>query len=258
MRRYATIICFFLLLLASCSKSSDPVVDRLNEKSYDFHYRNIDSTRVYADSALHLSKNYSAGQAEALNNLAFVEITVMNYGKAKKYLDSIHSLTNNQIELLIADVQRMKLCQKQSHNKDFYVFNAQAKRRLARINNEDFKLNEHEQRRYAYALSEFHIVASIYYYYTGLQQQSSEQIMAIDPYGTIQRDTAQLLNYWYNIGAGGIITGKDKRQLSQTEMGYLAQCYVFSTRYHFPYWEAQSLGHLRAPAGCSHAQGDYQ
>lgn len=252
MRLYATITCLILLLLASCSKSNEPVVDRLNERSYEFHYRNIDSTRIYADSALSLSKDYPAGQAEALNNLAFVEITAMNYGKAKKYLDSIHSLTNNQIELLISDIQQMKLCQKQSRNKDFYVFNAQAKRRLARIKDEDFTLNEHEQRRYAYALSEFHIVASIYYYYTGLQQQSSDQMMAIDPYGTIQRDTAQLLNYWYNIGAGGIIMGKDKRKLAQTEMGYLAQCYIFSVKYHYPYWEAQSLQaiseHLQDPA----------
>ena len=253
MRLYTTIISLILLsLFVGCSKSSDLVVDRLNEKSYDFHYRNLDSTRIYADSALSLSKDYPAGKAEALNNLAFVEITTMNYGKAKKYLDSIHSLTNNQIELLISDVQQMKLCQKQSRNKDFYVFNAQAKRRLARIKDEGFTLNEHEQQRYAYALSEFHIVASIYYYYTGLQQQSSDQILAIDPYGTIQRDTAQLLNYWYNIGAGGIIMGKDKRELAQTEMGYLAKCYTFSTRYHYPYWEAQSLQaiseHLQDPA----------
>ena len=254
MRRYATILSLLLTLsfFVSCSKSEDPVVDRLNEKSYDFHYRNLDSTRIYADSALTFSKNYPAGQAEALNNLAFVEITRMNYDKAKKYLDSVQSLTNNQIELLISDVQQMKLCQKQSRNKDFYVFNAQAKKRLARIKDEDFTLNEHEQRRYAYALSEFHINASIYYYYTGLQQQSSDQMMAIDPYGTIQRDTAQLLNYWYNIGAGGIIMGKDKRKLAQTEMSYLAQCFFISSKYHYPYWEAQSLQaiseHLQDPA----------
>ncbi len=118
MRRCTTIICFFLLLLTSCSKSDEDVVDRLNEKSYDFHYRNLDSTRIYADSALSLSNDYSAGRAEALNNLAFVETAAMNYGKAKLFLDSIQGITNNQIELLISDVQQMKLCQKQSHNKD--------------------------------------------------------------------------------------------------------------------------------------------
>ena len=230
-----------MLLLASCSRSDEPAVDRLNEKSYDFHYRNLDSTSIYADSAICLSADYPAGRAEALNNLAFVEISAMNYGKAKKYLDSIHDLTDNQIELLISDVQQMKLCQKQSRNKDFYVFNAQAKRRIARIKDEAFSLGEHEQRRYAYALSEFHIVASVYYYYTGLQQQSSDQMTDIDPYGTIRRDTAQLLNYWYNIGAGGIIMGKDKRKLAQKEMDYLAKCYIFSIKYHYPYWEAQSL-----------------
>ena len=241
MRLYTTIIVLISLLLAACSKSDKPIVDRLNEQSYYFHYRNLDSTRVYADSALSLAKDYSAGRAEALNNLAFVETAAMNYGKAKQYLDSVYDLTDNQIEQLISDVQQMKLCQKQSRNKDFYVYSAQAKRRLARIKNETFTLDKHEQRRYAYALSEFHIVSSIYYYYTGLQQQSSEQMMSIDPYGTIQRDTAQLLNYWYNIGAGGILMGKNKRKLAQTEMNYLAQCYIFSTKYHYPYWEAQSL-----------------
>ena len=48
----------------------------------------------------------------------------MNYGKAKHYLDSVYDLTDNQIEQLISDVQQMKLCQKQSRNKDFYVYSA--------------------------------------------------------------------------------------------------------------------------------------
>ena len=72
MRLYTTIIVLISLLLAACSKSDKPIVDRLNEQSYYFHYRNLDSTRVYADSALSLAKDYSAGRAEALNKLALV------------------------------------------------------------------------------------------------------------------------------------------------------------------------------------------
>ena len=41
-------------------------VDRLNELSYDYHYRNLDSTRVYAERALRKADGYDAGRAEAL------------------------------------------------------------------------------------------------------------------------------------------------------------------------------------------------
>ena len=39
-----------LLLLAGCTRSNTESVDRLNEKAYAFHYRDLDSVRVYADS----------------------------------------------------------------------------------------------------------------------------------------------------------------------------------------------------------------
>ena len=72
------------ILFASCDRKEDAVVDALNEKSYYFHYRNLDSTRIYADSALQRSivDGYSDGHAEALNNLAFVETAAMNYDNA--------------------------------------------------------------------------------------------------------------------------------------------------------------------------------
>lgn len=118
------------MLLAGCTRSNTESVDRLNEKAYAFHYRDLDSVRVYADKAMQLSGNYTAGQAEALNNLAFVEMAAMRYKQAKAYLDEVDQITDNQIELLIANVQQMKLCQKQSHNKDFYVYSEQAKNDL--------------------------------------------------------------------------------------------------------------------------------
>lgn len=229
------------MLLAGCTRSNTESVDKLNEKAYAFHYRDLDSVRFYADKAMQQADNYTAGRAEALNNLAFVEMAAMRYKQAKAYLDEIDQTTDNQIELLIANVQQMKLCQKQSHNKDFYVYSEQAKKRLARINDEAFVLNTHEERRLAYASSEYHIVASAYYYYLGLEKPSINQLKSINPYGSIQRDTAQLLNYWYNIGAGGILTDKDKRLRTQKEMRYLAKCYTYATQYNYPFWEAQAL-----------------
>ncbi len=230
-----------MLLLTGCKRSDTQLVDYLNEKAYAFHYRDLDSVRLYADKAMQLAGNYTAGRAEALNNLAFVEMAAMRYKQAKSYLDEVGQITDNQIELLIANVQQMKLCQKQSHNKDFYVYSEQAQKQLSRIKNEAFVLNAHEEKRLAYASSEYHIVSSIYYYYLGLDKLSISQLNSIDPYGSIQRDTAQLLNYWYNIGAGGILTDKDKQLRTRKEMGYLAMCYNNATQYGYPYWEAQAL-----------------
>ena len=59
---------------------------------------------MYAEKALALSEHYDAGKAEALNNLAFVSIIKMDYARAYKLLDSIASITDNQIELLVADI----------------------------------------------------------------------------------------------------------------------------------------------------------
>lgn len=232
-----------MMLLASCKEKSIPVVDNLNGIAYSYHYRNLDSTRVYADSARIIAKadGYTNGYAEALNNLAFVEMAAMNYNKAGKYLDTIANITNNQLELLVADVQQMKLCQKQSRNQDFYSYTENAKRRLNRIHNEEFSLSEHEKQRLTYAETEYYIVSSAYYYYVGLTKQSADMLHEINPYGTIEHDTAQLLNYWYNIGAGGIITGKSRKKITQEEFDYLVRTYDIATRCGYPYWQAQAL-----------------
>ena len=60
------------------------------------------------------------------------------------------------------------------------------------------------QRRLRYAETEYAIVNSTYYYYVGLEEQSIAALAAINP-EEVQHDTAQWLNYLYNIGAGGII-----------------------------------------------------
>ena len=114
------------LIFSACSPSDRQQVDKLNSLSYACHYRNIDSTEHYARQAAGLSQTYSGGRAEALNNLAFVSIIRMHYDEAERMLDSIPSITDNQIELLVADVQQMRLCQRRSRNRDFYDFRERA------------------------------------------------------------------------------------------------------------------------------------
>jgi len=111
-----------LIYCSACSDPNSEKVDHLNTLSYSFHYRSLDSTQVYARRAYQLSDDYSSGRAEALNNLAFVSIARMDYTTASNQLQEIQSLTDNQVELLISDIQMMRLCQRQSENKDFYNY----------------------------------------------------------------------------------------------------------------------------------------
>ncbi len=230
-------VCVF----SACSCGDVPEVDQLNEVSYGWHYRNLDSTKIYAQRAFDLSADYGAGHAEALNNLAFVSLAKMHYRLAQQQLDEVQQMTDNQIELLVADVQLMRLCQRESRNKDFYDYRERASRRLRRIQEEGVALSPHQKRRMAYATSEYRIVASTYFYYVGLSEQSSGAIDEIDPDGYIAQDTAQMLSYWYNIGAGGIIVDKPKAAIAQEEFEYLVRCYLTAQQYGYPYWEAQAM-----------------
>ena len=242
--RFFNFSLFFILLfpfLLSCHSPNREKVDRLNELSYYFHYKNIDSTRHYALKALAMAGKYHDGRAEALNNLAFVNISLMNYKVANSQLDSVELYTDNQIELMIADIQQMRLCQRESRNKDFYDYQEKAARALRRINEERATLNDHQQRRMIYAESEFCIVTSTYYYYVGQMKASAEALERIDANGEIQKDTAQFLNYLYQIGAGGVINDGTKEQIGQQEWDYLMRCYMIAHRSGDLYWEANAL-----------------
>ena len=216
------------------------MVDKLNDISYAYHYRNLDSTAIYAQKALQLAEDYSAGKAEALNNLAFVSIMRMDYAHAYSLLAEVHRITNNQIELFIADVQQMRLCQRESRNKEFYEHREQALRSQRRIDEEREMLSARENARLLYAQSEFAIVTSTYYYYVGLEQPSIDAMNSIRA-DELENDTAQYLNYLYNIGAGGIITQGTQEEISHEEFDYLLRCYMLATKGSYPFWEANSM-----------------
>ena len=230
-----------IIVTSACGNRNANEVDRLNETSYAFHYRNLDSTRVYAERSLKLADSLDVDSAEALNNLAFVDIAKMQYKQAAAKLQAIGSSSNNQVELLIANIQMMRLCQRMSKNKDFYKYRELAEHRLQRIDKESDELTTHLRKRLVYATSEFSIVASTYFYYVGLAEQSIEAIQSIDPDGDIQLDTQQQLNYWYNIGAGGILTKGSPDDIAQMEFEYLMRCYLTALEQNYPFWEAQAM-----------------
>jgi signal transduction histidine kinase len=216
------------------------MVDRLNSLSYSYHYRNIDSTEHYAKRAYELSEYYDKGRAESLNHLAFVNIVRMQYDEAEKRLNSVPEITDNQVQCLVSFVQQMRLCQRRSNNRAFYEYRELADGALRRINEERDLLSERDQGILRFAESEYAIVNSTYYYYVGLERQSIQALEQIDP-NEVQRDTAQYLNYLYNIGAGGIITEGTQQDINQQEFDALMRCFLTARRADMPYFAAQAL-----------------
>lgn len=230
-----------LFFFPACSQHDHSQVDRLNNRSYACHYRNLDSAWAYACKACALAESHSDAKAEALNNMAFVCLMRMDYAKADSLLNEVPLHTDNQIELLVADVQQMRLCQRESRNKDYYDHRELAEARLHRIGEERDRLSQHWLGRLAYAETEYAIVSSTYYYYVGLEQESRASLLAIDPHGEILQDTAQYLNYLYNVGAGGILRGKSPDEVSNDELAYLSHCLSIARSGGYVFFEANAL-----------------
>lgn len=228
------------ILLSACSRPDRQAVDKLNHLSYAYHYRNIDSTESYARRAAELAIGYRAGRAEALNNLAFVHIVRMEYDEAERLLKEVVETTDHQVQCLIAYVQQMRLCQRRSRNREFHEFRELADKTIRRINEERDALSDHDRRCLLYAETEYAIVNSTYYYYVGLERQSVEALYTINP-NEVQSDTAQFLNYLYNIGAGGIITEGTQQQINQQEFDHLMRCFLTARRRGYPYFAANAL-----------------
>ena len=231
---------FFL----SCSASS-PGYERDKDLAYAYHYRDLDSVEYYAKWR---DGMFSSPDAEQYNNQAFVRMVKMDYVEAERLLLEIPRITDNQVELLVCYVQQMRLCQRCSRNREFYEYRERALSCLKRIDEERDYLPERLQRRMIYAESELAIVNSAYYYYVGLERQSIEALQAID-LDAVRRDTAQYLNYLYNVGAGGIITDGTPEQIRDEEMDYLNRCLAIAQRYHYPYFEAQAKEALAEHTG---------
>lgn len=216
-------------------------VDRLNGLSYAYRYKDIDSVIVNASHALSISDSigYSSGKAMAFNQLAFAAIARMHYDQARNLLTDVASSTDNQIELLVADVQMMRICQRQSHNREFYDYREMAERRIRRIQEELDDLSEGDLKRFRYAQTEYHIVSSVYYYYVALTKSSIREMQRIDD-EIIKSDTAQYLNYLYNMGSGGMVVAPPQ-EVKQREFEYLMRCYLLASRNGYKYFEANSL-----------------
>ncbi len=233
---------WFVAGLFSCRQMSGrdevALADSLNRMSYRYHYRDLDSSRVFAERALAAAGGEATASAEAYNNLAFCAFMQMDFATSKACLEKVYASCRNEIELLVADVGMMKICQRTSANKDFYDYRNSAQRRMERINEEQAVLNRRERLRLLYARSEFHIVSSIYFFYLQQLPQSRDEIEQARQL-PLWYDTGQWLYYLYMKGSGGLCTGSDADAIAVEEFDYLARC--LSDGVDYVYFKANCL-----------------
>ena len=187
-----------------------------------------------------MSGSYGEGRAEACNNHAFVSIIRMQYDEAEQWLNEVLETSDNQVERMVAYVQQMRLCQRRSRNREFHEYRELADQAMSRINEERHELSPRLLRRLRYAESEYAIVNSTYYYYVGLEEQSIMALRAVN-LAEVQRDTAQWLNYLYNVGAGGIITQGTQQEINQLEFDQLMRCFLMARQADYPFFAANAL-----------------
>ena len=229
----------------SCGKGSGSSVysqaDSLNQEAYEVRYKDWHLSEKLAQQALEMGEGYSSIQAEALNNLAFCAFIQMDFERADSLLNEVYEETTNELECLVADVGRMKICQRTAMNKEFYDYRNSALRRMERISKDENAMADAAiLRRYNYACSEFSITSSVYYYYLQQEPQSLEAIDEIDVEKELEGDTAQLLYYYYMKGSGGMYQADTPEEIVVGEFDYLMDCLMMSHEEGYVYFEANA------------------
>lgn len=142
----------FLLLfcvLSSCFHKASMMerqhIDSLNLVSEEWRYRNLDSSMYYAVEAEKSAQSSGYGMNKALLNQAFVLFFRMDFKQMDTLIHCIYEHSNNQVELLNADVLMMRMFQRTSRNQKFYVYRNQAQKRIKRIKEEYEDLNKEER-----------------------------------------------------------------------------------------------------------------
>ena len=129
--------------------------------------------------------------------MGFCAFMRMNFEKSSLLFRQALVDGSDEVKHLISEIGMLKICQRTSMNKEFYDYRNSALRRLKRIREDESLISDaHEKMRLNYAVSEFHIVSGIYFYYLEQHKASLQSINSITP-EVLQNDTAQSLYYEY-------------------------------------------------------------
>jgi signal transduction histidine kinase len=237
-----------ILVFVACSSVAERdmmAVEEANDLSYRLRYTDISASLQAAKEAYSLSSKNSDGRTEAINNMAYVAYQQMRYDQTLHLLQRVYGQSRNQLELLCADVLTMKVMQRIGRGKSFFDSRLRAGKRISRILSEESSLTNRQLHRLHYALTEFHIVASTYYYYLGQEASAQQEIQEAAQYVNLETDTTQWLYYHYMLGSGGLVEGTPE-EIIVTEFDHLIRVYTLARANHFTYFEANALQSLSA------------
>lgn len=225
-------------------------IDSLNQAAYTYRYKDLDSSCQAASKAYREVSLYQQGKAEAANNLGFCAFMRMDFEQAVKYHQEVYNLTQNELELLIADIGLMKIYQRTALNKEFYDYRNSALRRMKRIaEDNNLFVDKHERMRLNYARSEFNIVSAVYYYYLQQRPEAMICINEVPENEELEADTNQLLYYHYIKGSAALCEGETLDEQRLCEFDELYTTWLLASRKGYPYFEGngvQGLANLMA------------
>ncbi len=174
-----TLVAMAALLLAGCQKqvSVDPlrrsVADGLNKEAFINRYRDPDSCIALSERALQYIKDslpeYIDGELRARNNMAFAYYQMSDRTKAGQMLEYVDkivrlrnpTMANGDIEMVIADLVRARLLQRNCQIADCY-------RLLHDIGRSGVLEKNRDNLLYSYAQTEYYITMLVLnYHYRG-------------------------------------------------------------------------------------------
>ena len=243
------VLCGLWLTMISCVGGAPTgevqLVDSLNRVAYDTRYKDLEASCRAAEEAFQAAGSYRQGRAEAFNHLAFCSFMRMDFEESERLCKEVFRLTKNELELLVADVGMMKICQRTSLNKEFYDYRNSALRRLSRIAEESELFPAGRGRdRLRYARSEFFIVSAIYYYYLKQRTEAMECMAQAGASEEMPADTNQLLYYHYIKGGAALCEGTTAEERRLREFDQLYQTWRLASEKGYLYFEGNSLQSL--------------
>ena len=236
--------CLSLLSLASCGsrKSSyDDLVDSLNVRAYHYRYINTDTTYSCAHEAQEAAYDNPDGRSEALCNLAFVAYKNMDFDEVDSCISLARTYSDNPLILLCADVMQMKAYQRTGEGERFFRVKSQAEDRIQYLSNRQERMSDHEKQLWVYAQTEYYLITSTYYFYQEQDSLARSELRHVLPALQLRVDTAQWVYYNYMLGPGGLVEGRDARDITLQEFDYLFRAYNTSRRDSLRYFEANCL-----------------
>ncbi len=238
------------LLLLGCNgekgRERHADVDSLNARAYAFRYVDIDSVTHNAQLAFERSANYPEGRNEARLNLAFVAYQQMDFDGVDSIVLQARNDQLSNLLSLCADVVQMKCCQRTGRGEQFFQLKSRAERRMAQLRTQEDDMSPHDVALWVYAQTEFHIIASTYYFYQEQDDEARAELNDVLPCLRLRIDTAQWVYYNYMLGPGGLVEGRNAQDITLQEFDYLFRAYNTSRRNGLRYFEANSLQALAA------------